>query len=186
MSALEGPRGQAALSLDDVAASDPELSLPKLQNTPDDQYVCFWAECLSFEDTEAVKLDDVSEVPAGTKFFTSRNATFMVSELYKPDEKADYSRLRGLLGPSPERGSRIITDASSHTVIGHIEPCKWRVDSGSVELVLMAYKHERETTHAIILEVERRDGVATRRSIGRIEKQEWARCQPITKVVVLN
>ena len=178
---------RTAVSLDDVASSDPEISLPGLQDVPDDQYLCFWAECLSFEDTEAVKLNDVNQVPTGTRFFPSRDATFMVSELIRPDDPSeDDVPARQILGPMPERGSRTLIDAVSHAVVGHIEPCRWRADSGSVELVRMANKPGRGKTYAIFLEVERRHGVAYRQSIGQIEEQEWANSQPTTKVVVLN
>ena len=172
--------------MDDVASSDPDLSLPQLHDVPDDQYLCFWAECLAFEDTEAVRLNDVDQVPAGTRFFPSHNAIFMISELFRLDEQSEDNVPRHILGPMPERGGRMLIDASSHAVVGRIAPCRWRVDSGKVELVLMAHENIGKKPDAVVLEVERRHGVAYRRSIGVIRKQEWARSRPITRVVVLN
>lgn len=63
----------------------------------------------------------------------------MISELFRLDEQLEDDAPRHILGPMPERGSKNLIDASSHAVVGRIQPCRWRVDNEGVELVMMTY-----------------------------------------------
>lgn len=201
VSLRDAPKNQLLVSLDDVVTSDPAISLDQLRSVPDDQYVCFRAECLSFDhaeniDLEGVKvvpsetrLENVEQVPSDAKFFSNINASFVTSELfcfYSDDERELATQQEHLFGPMPNTWSRIFVDPSSKRVVGEIYPCRWKEDGGQVDLILLAYRKSGKREDAIVLEVERRGGVMQRRSIGRVEKSSWEKSQPVTKVVVLN
>lgn len=181
--------GQGALlTLDQLTSSNPQLSLERLRNIPDDQYVCFWAECVWFDPSKAtrIQVENVKKAPASLSFLEGSSAdSFMVSGLYRPPRKIDgVSKIVEPVfeGSAPDVGSRVFVDSVTHEVIGRMKHSPWYDDSDAFGIILMAEKYEKAT----VLEVKKRDGVCQRRGIGSMKYASWRSSQSVREIIVLN
>lgn len=188
ISKLEGTEYDQNLSFSDITTEMPRLTLSRLKIVPDDQFLCFRAEIISFGMVGSRSLEHVKGAISRTKFWPSENSAMLVSELLKYESNG-FVPGQDMFGPLPAAGYRILIDAETHDEVGRTKPCRWKAETGPFQLVRIATeaqpRKENETT-LIFLEVEKTTGVSQRTAIGKILEKAWDQADPQTRVVVLN
>lgn len=183
----EGSGVVSSLRLDEAVSSIAELSISILLLVPDDQYLFFKAETLSFSDADRVCLDRVERVPDGTTFFTSPSASFLVSELIPYTSKYD-DDVPSMFTPIPKRWYRVFIDRVTHEQVGNTGVCgppalsAASTDSGP-SFIRLAFNSSHE---AVIMETEKYLGVSYRANIATVKKEAWVASNATSEVIVLG
>jgi|ERR1700722_7867750 hypothetical protein len=156
-------RSPIAVSLADIEAYDSTWTRERLGSTPDDQLLFFWTEA----------------------------ACLKVAGPFQETITQRVSRSRGGSDSYKRRWFEIQDNAGNP--IGSTAPClaDSQGDSGSVsgtsEFILIASNRPPESVpEKIVLQIERRDGVAYRVNIATIQETKWTEAAPKRALIALG